>query len=355
MAFQIFVVNPGSTSTKIAVFEGDCCVFEKKIKHPAEELTAYPEVIDQFEYRLGLVTDIEWDFSRVDAFAGRGGILRPLKSGTYLVDQDMLDDLRTARYGNHASNLGALISSTLADRYGKKAYIVDPPVVDEMMEIARVTGLPQIRRVSVFHALNQRSAAMRAALEAGIPYEKGRFIVAHLGGGISVGVHDFGRVTDVNNGIEEGPFSPERAGTLPAGQLVDLCFSGGYTKAEIKKMLAGKGGLYAHTGTTDCERIEEEAERDGKVRTILDAMVYKIAREICANAAALCGRIDGVIVTGGLARSNYIVNGIKERVGFLGRFFLYPGEDEMSALARGVAGVLEGSREAYEYGKGGCE
>lgn len=353
MAYQLFVINPGSTSTKIAVFEGSKCVFEKAIRHAQDELKVFPKTVDQFEYRLKLVMDTEWDFNSIDAFVGRGGLLKPLKGGTYIVDKLMLEDLKSAEYGDHASNLGAMIASTLADLFGKTAYVVDPPVIDEMMDLARMTGLPLIKRISAFHALNQKAAAIRAAHEIGMAYHKGRFIVAHLGGGISVGAHDRGRVIDVNNAIEEGPFSPERAGSIPTGQLVDLCFSGQFTKSEIKKQLVGSGGLYAYTGTTDCQKLENEAEKDEKIKKILDAMIYKISREICANAAALYGCIDSVIVTGGLANSVYIVDEIKKRVGFLGRFIVYPGEYEMEALATGVSRVLDGLESVNDYKKGG--
>jgi len=349
MAFQIFVVNPGSTSTKIAVFNDNDCVFEKVLRHAPEELKEFTSTIDQFEYRMRLVMDTGWDFNGVEAFVGRGGLLRPLKGGTYLVGPAMLEDLKHARYGEHASNLGAMIAASLAETYGKKAYIVDPPVVDELMPEARLTGLPQIKRISAFHALNHKAAAIRAAKELGIGYGEGRFIVAHLGGGISVGAHDCGRVIDVNNALEEGPFSPERAGSLPVGQLVDLCYSGKYGRAEMKKLLVGRGGLNAHTGTTDCRELEARAEREELVRRVLNAMVYRISKEICANAAALYGKIDAVIVTGGLAKSTYIVEGIKKRVKFLGRFITYPGESEMEALAQGVARVLEGTELAYVY------
>ena len=353
MAFNIFVINPGSTSTKVAVFNGNNCVLDKVIRHTPDELKAFSAAVDQFEYRLGLVKQIACDFGSMDAFVGRGGLLKPLKGGTFVVDQAMLEDLKSSKFGDHASNIGAMIAATLANQFGKMAYVVNPPVVDELMDLARLTGLPQISRVCIFHALNQKAAAMRAAHEIGIDYDKGRFIVAHLGGGITVGAHDCGRVTDVNNALEEGPFSPERAGNLPTGQLVDLCFSGLYTKAEIKKMLAGRGGLFAYTGMTDCEKLEIEAERDIKIRIVLDAMIYRISREICASAAALCGDINCIVVTGGLAYSSYIIEGIKKRVGFLGKLIVYSGENEMEALAEGVLRVLGGSEGAFDYEKGG--
>lgn len=353
MAFNIFVINPGSTSTKIAVFKGSECVLHKLIRHAPDELMPFSMAVDQFEYRLGMVMDTAWDFGSIDAFVGRGGLLKPLKGGTYIVDKSMLEDLKSSKFGDHASNLGAIIAATLAEKFGKTAYVANPPVVDELMDIARLSGLPQITRVSAFHALNQKNAAIRAAHEVGIDYSKGRFIVAHLGGGISVGAHNCGFVVDVNNALEEGPFSPERAGNLPTGQLVDMCFSGVYTKTEIKKMLAGRGGLYAYTGTTDCKKLETEAENDENIRKILDAMIYKVSREICANAAALYGIVNGVVITGGLACSSYIVEEIKKRVGFLGKFIVYPGENEMEALAEAVLRVLNGLERAYEYEKGG--
>ncbi len=218
------------------------------------------------------------------------------------------------------------------------------------MDIARFTGVPAIKRRSVFHALNQKAAAMRGAVDMGIEYNNANFIVAHLGGGITVGAHEHGRVVDVNNGLEEGPFSPERAGELPTGQLVELCFSGKYTKPDIKRMLVGGGGLAAYTGTTDCEKLEVEAEKDENIRLLLDAMAYRISKEICASAAALCGNIDCVVITGGLAHSSYLVEKIMKRVSFLGKILVYPGEDEMRALSEGAIRVLEGKEKAYGYG-----
>jgi butyrate kinase len=261
----------------------------------------------------------------------------------------MLEDLRTSRYGNHASNLGALIVSELAAIYSKEAYVVNPPVVDELMEEARVTGLPEIKRTSVFHALNQKAVAIRVARDTGVDYNKSRFIVAHLGGGVSVGAHDMGRVTDVNNGLEEGPFTPQRTGSLPVIQLVDLCFSGKYTKAEINKLLVGKGGLYAHTGISDGIILAEKAEKDSSVKLLFDAMAYRIAREICACAATLYGKVDRIIITGGLANDTVLVGKIKDRVSFLGPVAVYPGEDEMTALAEGMIRVLEGHETALQY------
>lgn len=349
----VFAINPGSTSTKAALFKGGRCVFEKTVRHGAGELDSNATYESSLEYRLGLIrtagAEAGIDFSEVDAFAGRGGLLKPMRGGTYIVGERMLEDLANARYGEHASNFGAAMAYRLARQYGKPAYIVDPPTVDELMEEARISGLPSILRRTVFHALNQKASALHASKDAGIDYYRSNLIVAHMGGGITVGAHSNGRVIDVNNGLEEGPFTPERAGSLPTGQLVELCFSGDYTREEIKKLLVGRGGLMAYTGTTDVRELVEKSERDGAVRTVLDAMIYGISREICACAAALCGKVDRVVITGGLAHSDYIVRGILGRIGFLGPVSVLPGEDEMAALAEGASRVLEGREEAFVY------
>lgn len=353
MGIKIFVVNPGSTSTKVALFDGNSCLFDKTIRHNPDEIKAFTTAASQFDYRYATIMEIIGkegiDPGTMDAFVGRGGILRPLKGGTYIVCEEMLENLKSSRYGDHASNLGAIIAARLAGQYGKTAYVVNPVVVDELMDEARLTGLPDIKRKSVFHALNQKAIAMRAAAEMGIEYGNGRFIVAHLGGGISVGAHDRGQVIDVSNGLEEGPMTPERAGALPTLQLVELCFSGRYTKDQIKKMLVGNGGLIAYTGTSDCRKLEEQAVKDENVRKTVDAMAYGISREICACAAALRGNMDSIIITGGLAYWPYVVDEIKKRVSFLGKILVYPGEDEMAALAEGVIRVLEGREQAYTY------
>lgn len=364
---RIFVINPGSTSTKVALFIGCECRFTKVVRHDPNEISRFSTAASQFSYRYDTVKEIadeacsqlnegydvkQEGLESIDAFAGRGGLLKPLQGGTYNIGTAMLEDLESSRYGDHASNLGAMIAAKLGKEFGKPAYVVNPVVVDELMDEARLTGLPEIKRRSVFHALNQKAAAMHAAEEASIDYNKGRFIVAHLGGGISVGAHEFGRVIDVNNGLEEGPFSPERAGNLPVLQLVELCFSGKYSKEEMKKLMVGKGGLAAHTGTTDCKRLESEAENgDAAVKLVFDTMLYRIAREICASAAALCGKIDRIVITGGLAYGKYTVDEISRRVSFLAPISVYPGEDEMTALAEGVLRVLEGKEAALDYVK----
>ena len=354
--YKIFAINPGSTSTKLAVFNDSKLEYSRTMEHNPEDLKSFQVAVDQFEFRFELIKHImkeeNIELNKIDAFVGRGGFLKPLAGGTYLVGESMLEDLRESKYGNHASNLGAMIAARFGAFYGKAAYIVDPPVVDEFMEDARFTGLPGISRKSVFHALNQKASAIFAAKEAGMDYNKGRFIVAHLGGGISVGVHELGRVVDVNNALWEGPFTPERAGALPTEDLVDLCFSGEYTKSEIKKLLVGKGGLMAYTGTTDFRKLEKMVEKDVEIKKIMNAFIYRISREICGCAAALNGKIDRIVLTGGLAKSKLLVEGIKNRISFLGTVSVIPGEREMIALAEGVLRVLEGSEEAKEYRKG---
>lgn len=349
----IFVVNPGSTSTKIALFNAGQCEFDANITHERSELNEFPTVADQFEFRFRTIlhsaANAHIDLGRVDAFIGRGGLLKPLQSGTYTVNDSMLDDLQNARYGSHASNLGAIIVHRLSLEYGKPAYIANPPVVDELMEEARYTGIPAIRRASVFHALNHKAVAHRAAEQLGLEYNRANFIVAHMGGGISVGAHLHGKVVDVNNALEEGPFSPERAGSIPAGQLVELCFSGRYTKNDLKKLLVGHGGIVAYTNSTDLKSLVVRAEQEKDIRDLLNAMIYRISREICACAAALSGQIDGVVVTGGLAHSDYIISNIKKRVSFLAPVLVFPGEDEMAALVASVKRVLEGSETCLNY------
>lgn len=353
LELNFFIINPGSTSTKAAIFNGGKCIADKVVRHAPEELKHFSTTISQLEYRLEavrqIISELKTDMSDIDAFVGRGGLLKPLASGTYIINDKMLDDLTNARYGNHASNLGAIIAARLADECGKPAFTANPVVVDELMEEARITGLPFIKRRSVFHALNQKAAAVSAAAEAGIEYSKGRFIVAHLGGGISVGAHKMGRVVDVNNALEEGPFSPERAGSLPVMELVGMCFSGRYTKEEINMMLVGKGGLFAYTGTTDVRKIEEMAQKDANTKLVLDSMIYRISREICASAAALGGKVDRIVITGGLAYSKYVVKELEKRVSFLGKITVLPGEDEMAALAESVLRVYEGKEAALVY------
>ena len=336
---KILVINPGSTSTKIAVYENDTPRLVRNIRHTVDELSSFSHIIDQFEFRKNLVlkeleaNNIPFEF---DAIVGRGGLLKPIPGGVYEVNDAMLDDILHAMR-THACNLGCLIASELAALLpGCRAFIADPGVVDELDEIARITGSPLMPRITIWHALNQRAIARRYAAAQHVRYEDLDLIVCHLGGGISIGVHHHGKAVDVNNALDgDGPFSPERAGTLPAGQLIDLCCSGRYTKDELKKRISGRAGLTAHLGTTDV--------------LVLDAMIYQIAKSIGAASVVLYGKIDAILLTGGMAHSDYIISRLKERISFLAPVHVYPGEDEMEALALNVLGALRGELPIQVY------
>lgn len=358
---KLLVINPGSTSTKIAVYEDKTPLLVHSIRHSVEELSQFPRVIDQFEYRKHLVLDelkargIPFAF---DAIVGRGGLLKPIPGGVYEVNDAMLDDIAHA-IRSHACNLGCLIAHELAALLpGCRSFIADPGVVDELDDVARITGSPLMPRITIWHALNQRAIARRYAAEQTaahperpVRYEDLNLIVCHLGGGISVGAHHRGRAIDVPNALDgSGPFSPERAGTLPAGQLIDLCHSGRYTKEELKKRISGRAGLAAHLGTTDIPTIEKRIEAgDSHAQLILDAMIYQVAKEIGAAAVVLYGRVDAILLTGGMAHSAYITSRLRERVSFLAPVHVYPGEDEMEALALNALGALRGELPVREY------
>ncbi|MCX7841589.1 MAG: butyrate kinase [Clostridia bacterium] len=352
--YKILAVNPGSTSTKVALFSGSSCISSKTLSHSAQELAHFNSISDQYPLRKEAVMRYMLEqaiaVTDLDAVVGRGGLMKPLKGGTYRVSQPMLEDLKSCRFGQHASNLGAIIASEIALPNNIPAFIVNPVVVDELEPLARLSGLPEIPRRSAFHALNQKAVAVKYSKEAGKRYDELNLIVAHLGGGISVGAHKMGRVIEVNNGLEEGPFSPERSGSLPVSQLVDLCFSGKYTREEIYKKLVGKGGLVAYLGTSDCKEIEAWIDNGSENAALaLEAMTYQIAREIGACSTVLYGKVDGIIITGGIAHSKRIVSWITERVKFIAPVKVYPGEDEMSALAEGALRVLCGEEQAQEY------
>lgn len=351
---RILVINPGSTSTKIAVYNDEKEILVNTIRHSMEELAKYPRIIDQFEFRKELVlktleeNNIPFQF---DAIVGRGGLLKPIPGGVYEVNDAMLNDIMHAMR-THACNLGCLLASELAVMLpGCRAFIADPGVVDELDEVARINGSPLMPRITIWHALNQRAIARRYAKEQGKHYKDLNLIVCHLGGGISVGAHQKGRAIDVPNALDgEGPFSPERAGTLPAGNLIDLCFSGKYTQAQLKKMVCGQGGLAAHLGTTDVQAIQKRIdEGDEHARLILEAMIYHIAKAVGGAAVALWGKVDAILLTGGIAYSEYITSRLKERVSFLAPVFIYPGEDELEALALNGLGALRGELPIQEY------
>ena len=349
------MINPGSTSTKIAVYDGHERLLEEKLSHSKEELDRYPHIIDQYDIRKELVlkylTEHQIPLDSLDAVVGRGGLLHPLEGGCYRINDRMLDDLRQAVMGEHASNLGAMIARAIGDEIGKPSFIVDPVVVDEMESFARYSGAPEIPRLSIFHALNQKAEARHVAQLLNKRYDECNFIVAHLGGGISVGAHRRGRVIDVNNALDgDGPFSPERSGGLPVGQLARLCFLGKWTLDQIKQRIKGHGGLVAYLGTNDGGEIAKRIEAgDGHAREVFEAMAYQVAKEIGAMAAVLEGEIDAIIITGGLAHISFFVEWIVKRVRFIAPIKIMPGEDEMFALHEGALRVLHGEEQAKEY------
>lgn len=349
------VINPGSTSTKIAVFDNEEVVFEKTLRHSTEEIGAYDKISDQYEFRKNIIVEsLEENNIKIDSLdsvVGRGGMLKPISGGTYSINEKMLKDLEVGILGEHASNLGGLLAYSIAKDIGVPSFIVDPAVVDELEPIARIAGHPKFERISIFHALNQKAVARRAVNEMGKKYEESNLIVAHLGGGITVGSHKHGKVVDVNNGLDgEGPFSPERSGTLPVGALTKLCFSGELTLEEIKKMIKGSGGLTAYLGTNNAQKISEMVKNGDKNAAIIyEAMAYQVAKDIGQCAVVLEGNVDGIVITGGIAYDKMFVEWIEKRVKFISRVFVYPGEDELIALAQGGLRVLTGKEEAKIY------
>jgi len=352
----ILAINPGSTSTKIGVFVNLNPVFLKNIQHDPEELARFDKITDQFQYRKDIIAEQLNNASIpeeiVKAVVGRGGLLKPIESGVYLVNERMKEDLRNSPMGEHASNLGGLIADALASQLKNvKAYIANPVVVDELEEIARFSGHPHFSRKSIFHALNQKAVARSHAKAVLSQYEELNLIVAHLGGGITVGAHLKGRVIDVNNGLDgDGPFSPERSGTLPTGDLVRLCFSGKYSQKEVMKMIKGEGGLVGYLGTNSAYEVEQKmVSGDQQAALIYEAMAYQVAKEIGAMSTVLKGQVDAILITGGIAHSKWFVNKIIERVHRIAPVHVYPGEDEMKALAFNGMRVVTGETEAKIY------
>ena len=354
MSYKVLTINPGSTSTKIALYGEQGELWNQTLRHPAEEIARFGRIAEQFEWRLSLILDAMVErgenISDLSAVVGRGGLTKPVMGGIYEVSESLIEELRTTSM-EHASNLGAPLANAIARKAGVSAYIVDPPTVDELQPTARVSGVKTLPRISVFHALNQKAVARRYAIQVGKPYEELNLVVAHMGGGVSVGAHRKGYVIDVNNALDgEGPIAPERAGSLPAGSLVELCFSGKYSKAEVKKMLCGKGGVVNLLGTNSMIEVRERAASgDEEAALVLDAMCYSIAKNIGSMAAALDGEVDAVILTGGLAHSEVITGNISRRISFIAPVKIYPGEDEMLALAESGLAVLRGEREAKIY------
>lgn len=352
----ILAINPGSTSTKFSLFEEDELVFEKTLRHSSEELKRFERITDQFHFRKDLImnelSERKIDPEKIAAVVGRGGLVKPIESGIYRVNEKMKEDLTAGFLGQHASNLGGLIADDIASGLcSATAFIVDPVVVDELQPIARVSGNPEIERKSIFHALNQKAVSRLYATSVNRKYEELNLIVAHMGGGISVGAHKKGKVIDVNNALNgDGPFSPERSGGLPSGQLADLCFSGRFTHDQVKLMITGKGGMVAYLGTNSFIDVCRLAENgDEKALLIREAASYQIGKEIGAMAAVLNGEVDAIILTGGMAFEDANIKSIKSMVGFIADVIVYPGEDELKALAFNGLLALDGKIEIKTY------
>jgi butyrate kinase len=358
MLHKILAINPGSTSTKIAVYEGSKPVFLKNICHSANELRKFNKITDQYEYRKNQILEelalSHIDISKIQAIVGRGGLLKPIQSGVYRINERMKNDLMAEFIGEHASNLGALIADEIAKSIpGCQAFIADPVVVDEMQDVARYTGHPKFKRLSIFHALNQKATGRAYARLTNHKYEELNLIIAHLGGGVSVGAHCKGKVIDVNQGLDgEGPFSPERSGTLPAGALARLCFEGKLQLEDVKKMITGEGGYMAYLNTNNAYEVELMAQDgDENAQKIQDAMSYQIGKEIGSLATVLKGEVDAIILTGGISHNPMVVEYIKSMVSFIAPVVIYPGEDELHALAWNGLLVLKGQLEPKEYGE----
>lgn len=355
MSYKILIINPGSTSTKIGVFEDETLLFEETLRHSTEEIAQFASIVDQKDFRKQMITNLlekkDFDIRSLNVVVGRGGMLRPIPGGTYPVSDALLEDLKIGKQGQHASNLGGILAREIADEIGVPSYIVDPVVVDEMQTIARYSGVPELPRVSVFHALNQKAVAKRYAKENNVPYSDLRLIVVHMGGGVSVGAHIGGKIVDVFNALDgDGAFSPERAGAVPTGALVKMCFSGQYTEKEVYKKLVGGGGLNAYLGTNDMRDVEKWVNAgDEKATEVFEAFVYQVTKDIGSMAAVLSGKVDSIILTGGIAYDKNVVKRIQEYVSFIAPITIYPGEDELLALAQGALRVMNGEEPAMEY------
>lgn len=354
--YRILAINPGSTSTKFAVYYNEECKLTKTLRHSISELSRYKSILHQFDYRKGMIIDalVEegFDVDSIKYIIGRGGLTYPLESGVYLVNNKMLAHASEGIYGQHASNLGPLIADFIANQIpGAKAFIADPVVTDEIDEIARFTGHPKFKKRSIFHALNQKATARLHAKNVGKAYETLNLVVAHLGGGISVGAHKKGRVVDVNNGLDgDGPFSPERSGGLPTGQIIDWCFESKMSKEEVRRMVVGEGGYVAYLRTNSAKEVKERAQAgDAEAGLVQDAMAYQIAKSIGEMAVVMDGAVDGIVLTGGVAYNEYLTSYIEKKVGFIAPVFVYPGEDELEALAQNALRVARSETQAKEY------
>ncbi|MGV8058711.1 MAG: butyrate kinase [Smithellaceae bacterium] len=351
---NILAFNISSTSTDVAFFSDGEEVSRETIEYKSEALAQYVDFYDQLSMRekdiAVFIKRQNLKMKNIDMIVSRGGVGKPVPAGVYRINMAMCEDVLSERYGEHPANLGPPIAYKMARKIGAKAIVIDPPTTDEFHSLARVTGIPELERRSGFHALNQKAAARRAAADIGKKYEAVNLIVAHLGGGISIGAHKRGSVIDATHGLNEGPLTPERAGSLPTLPLLELAFSGQYDLRQLQRKLSGQAGLSAYLGTTDAKEVEKMIqEGDGKAKLVYNAMIYQIAKNIGAMAAVLKGKIDGIVITGDLAYSDTITNGIKEYVEFLSPVFIYPGEDEMRALGEGALRVLKGEEEIKDY------
>ena len=355
MAIKSLIINPGSTSTKIGVFEDETLLFEETLRHSTEEIAQYASIVDQKDFRKQIILDLldkkNFDIKSLQVVVGRGGMLKPIPGGTYAVSDELLHDLKIGVQGQHASNLGGILAREIGDSIGVPSFIVDPVVVDELIPIARYSGVPELPRTSVFHALNQKAVAKRFAKEQGKAYDSLNLIVVHMGGGVSVGAHEKGNVIDVFNALDgDGAFSPERAGAVPSGALVKLCYSGKYTEKEVYKKIVGGGGFNAYLNTNDMRDVEKMVEGgDKNAEEIRDAFIFQVAKNIGSMSCVLKGKVDQIIMTGGIAYDKQVIAGLKERVGFIAPVTVYPGEDELLALDQGALRVLNKEEAAKEY------
>lgn len=354
MSIKSLIINPGSTSTKIGVFEDETLLFEETLRHSTEEISQYASIVDQKDFRKKIITDLlaekNFDVKSLNVVVGRGGMLKPIAGGTYAVTDELLQDLKIGKQGQHASNLGGILAREIGDEIGVPSYIVDPVVVDELQDVARYSGVPELPRTSVFHALNQKAVAKRYAKETGKAYESLRLIVVHMGGGVSVGAHVNGRIVDVFNALDgDGAFSPERAGAVPSGALIKMCFSGKYTEKEVYSKIVGKGGFNAYLGTNDMRNVNKMAETDPHAAEVREAFLYQVGKDIGSMACVLEGKVDQIIVTGGIAYNAEVVDNLKEKAGWIAPFTVYPGEDELLALTQGALRVMNGEEEVMTY------
>ncbi|MBC1320048.1 butyrate kinase [Listeria welshimeri] len=355
MSFDVLTINPGSTSTKLAVYQGDKVLFEETVRHTMQEFADFNNIQEQFDFRWQVLRRVidafGYDVNNLDAVVGRGGLLRPVAGGTYMVTEKMLADLKTNKYGEHASNLGAMLAKKLADTLDIPSFIVDPVVVDEMLPIARFSGNELIARKSIFHALNHKAAGRKIAKKLGSDYEKLNFVIAHLGGGISVAAHRQGKAVDVNNALDgDGPFSPERSGSLPMNDFLEACFSGKWNKRELHDLIIGRGGMISYLGTNSMLEVEAKVKAgDEKAIQAFDAMAYQVSKEIGACSTVLHGKIDAIILTGGFARSDLFTSKIIEQTNWIASVIIEPGEDELEALNSGVQRVLAGLEKEKLY------